>query len=186
MPRAEPDAPITIAASPETHQQVCAHPDDPRRWREAPLAQRVFIVHNQIMRVSDRLVAGMGLTSSRWLLLGALERYETPPSLSELSQNGLLTLQNVSRMVAAMEAEGLVERFSTPGKGRSVFVRMTGRGRDLLEKAAGAARRFAAGFLHGLGEEEVNQCEGLLEHLIGNLERFEKKLCEESASCSAK
>lgn len=185
MPRRETPRPGLIDRLPEGRQPLCVHPNDPRRWREAPLAQRLFIVHNQIMRVSDRLVAGMGLTSSRWLLLGALERYNSPPSLSELSQNGLLTLQNVSRMVAAMEAEGLVERFSTPGRGRSVFVRMTGRGRDLLERAEGAARRFSAGFLADIQEEEVDHCEGLLERLIGNLERFEHELCKESVTCPA-
>lgn len=157
-----------------------AHDEDPRRWREAPLAQRIFIVHNQIMRVSDRLVAPLGLTSSRWLLLGALEKYESPPSLSELSQNGLLTLQNVSRMVAAMETEGLVERFTQLGRGRSVFVRIRPKGLELLQAAESAARRFTVGFLKGMKSEQVNESEGVLERLIGNLEAFERELSEES------
>lgn len=164
----------------QTRRPRCVHDEDPRRWREAPLAQRVFILHNQIMRVSDRLVAPLGLTSSRWLLLGALEKYQSPPTLSELSQDGLLTLQNVSRMVAAMEREGLVERFSQPGRGRSVFVRILPAGHDMLEAAEQAARRFSVGFLQGMDEQSVGKGERLLETLIGNLESFERELNEES------
>ena len=132
------------------------------------------------MRVSDRLVAPLGLTSSRWLLLGALEKYQSPPSLSELSQDGLLTLQNVSRMVGAMEQEGFVERFTQPGRGRSVFVRILPKGQEMLEMAEAAARRFSIGFLRGLGEQRVDDGERLLESLIGNLELFERELNEES------
>lgn len=166
--------------SPCVRRPRCAHDEDPRRWREAPLAQRVFILHNQIMRVGDRLVAHLGLTSSRWLLLGALEKYDNPPSLSELSRHGLLTLQNVSRMVAAMEGEGMVERFSQPGRGRSVFVRILPRGLELLEQAEAAARRFAGGLLSGMPAAQVGAGEQLLEALIGNLEVFERELDEES------
>ncbi len=132
------------------------------------------------MRIGDRLVSPLGLTSSRWLLLGALEKYEQPPSLSDLSQDGLLTLQNVSRMVAAMEQEGLVERFSSPGHGRSVFVRITERGCNLLEQAEEAARRFAAGFLAGMKDKQVSESERILETLICNLESFEDALNKES------
>ncbi len=166
----------------ETHSRRprCAHDEDPRRWREAPLAQRVFILHNQIMRISDRLAAPLGLTSSRWLLLGALEKYDAPPTLSELSQNGLLTLQNVSRMVAALEREGFVERFTQLGRGRSVFVRILPKGLEMLEAAEAAARRFAVGFLQGMACERVDEGERLLETLIGNLESFERELNEES------
>lgn len=128
------------------------------------------------MRISDRLVAPLGLTSSRWLLLGVLEKFREPPTLSELSQDGLLTLQNVSRMVAAMESEGLVERFTLPGRGRSVFVRMTQTGVETLARAEEAAKAFARGFLRGVGGAEVEEAEGLLERLIGNLEGFEKEL----------
>lgn len=170
----------TPAADDVVRRPGCAFDGDPRRWRESPLAQRVFILHNLVMRVGDRLVSDLGLTSARWLLLGVLEKFDQPPTLSELSQDGLLTRQNVSRMVAAMEGEGLVERFTQQGRGRSVFVRMTQHGADVLERAEDAARQFAAGFLPGVSAAEVEQAERLLERLIGNLEAFEKALSKES------
>lgn len=151
--------------------------DGPRRWKEAPLAQRLFIIHNMMMRIGDRLVAHLGLTSSRWLLLGAVANRPEPPMLSELSNDALLSLQNVSRMVACMEEDGLVERFTRPGMGRATFVRLTGRGRAIHDQAREAAKRFSQTFLAGLAPAEVDRLEGDLDRLIGNLERLERELC---------
>lgn len=169
-------APVMRSKTEPANTACCTAPGDPRRWKNAPLAQRLFIVHNLMMRVGDRLVWDLGLTGSRWLLLGALEQFELPPTLTALSGNALLSLQNVSRMVASMEADGLVERFTVPGKGRSTFVRMTARGRRLHDEAEAAAQVFAEGFLAGLGEEEIETMEQRLETLVRNLERLEGKL----------
>jgi len=170
IPNAAPGAPGVRRREP------CADPGDPRRWKNAPLAQRVFILHNLMMKVGDRLVARHGMTSSRWLLLGALEQFDEPPTLTELCGNALLSVQNVSRMVASLEADGLVERYTLPGRGRSVFVRLTERGVTTLEEAEAEAERFAAALLCGFSETEVNCTEGRLERLIRNLESLDGEL----------
>jgi DNA-binding MarR family transcriptional regulator len=97
--------------------------------------------------------------------------------LSDLSEDALLSLQNVSRMVACMEEDGLVERFTRPGQGRATFVRLTERGRVVHEQTKEQARRFACAFLAGLGEADVEWMESGLERLIGNLERLEREVC---------
>lgn len=150
--------------------------DDAHKWHDAPLAQEIFIVHNQVMRVADRLVAHLGLTASRWLLLGALEHYAEPPTLSELSEDALLSVQNVSRMVASMERDGLVHRVCRQGSGRCVFVSMTDHGRAVKEEARAQARRFSAHFLDGLGADEVARTQAVFDRMIANLERFEQEL----------
>lgn len=157
-------------------RESCSAPGDPRRWKNAPLAQRVFILHNLMMKVGDRLVARHGMTSSRWLLLGALEQFDEPPTLTDLCGNALLSLQNVSRMVASLEADGLVERYTLPGRGRSVFVRLTERGVKTLDDAEEEATRFASALLSGFSETEVNGLEERLERLIGNLESLDGEL----------
>lgn len=166
-------------AEPESISGCCGGPcsEGPRRWKEAPLAQRLFIIHNMMMRIGDRLVASLGLTSSRWMLLGAVANRPEPPMLSDLSDDALLSLQNVSRMVACMEEDGLLERYSKPGAGRATFVRLTPRGRDIHEATKEQARRFAAAFLAGLSESDVERTEQDLERLITNLEALEKELC---------
>ncbi|MBL8746400.1 MAG: MarR family transcriptional regulator [Phycisphaerae bacterium] len=149
----------------------------PRRWKEAPLAQRLFILHNMMMRIGDRLVAPLGLTSSRWLLLGAVANRAEAPMLSDLSNDALLSLQNISRMVACMEADGLLERFTRPGTGRATYIRLTEKGREVHEKTKVQARRFAEAFLAGTCPAEIERLESELEHLIQNLEALEREVC---------
>jgi len=63
------------------------------------LTLEIFVLNNMIMRLGDKLVGHLGLTSSRWLLISALRRFEEPPTISELSADALLSLQNVSRKI---------------------------------------------------------------------------------------
>ncbi len=153
-----------------------------QRWEHAPLAREIFVINNLMNRCGDRLVADLDLTASRWKLLGAIDRFEDPPTLSDLSSDALLSLQNVSRMIAAMERDGLVERVSHPGRGRAVFVRVTDAGRAALDAATDRAKRFTTRFLDGLAPKEVALLQGAIDRMIDNLETFERELSAEHDS----
>lgn len=146
------------------------------RWKDAPLVRELFVMHNMMMRCGDRLVADLGLTSSRWILLGAVTDYDEPPTLTTLSNDALLSVQNVSRMVAAMENDGLLERFSKPGEGRSVFVGASPKGEEICEIACGRGEQFTREFLSGFSEEEIRTMQGFLDRMLGNLQEFERLL----------
>jgi len=133
----------------------------------------LFIIHNLMMRLGDRLVGEFGLTGSRWLLIGALDRYDEPPTLTDLSQDALLSLQNVSRMVSALEADGIVERFSKPGGGRRIYVRLTPKGEDIKVSTHDRGALFASRLLAGLTPEDLDRAQDLVDRLMTNLERFE-------------
>lgn len=146
------------------------------KWDESPLAHEFFTIHNLMMRVGDKFIAPLGLTSSRWLLLGALSQYDEPPSLSQLSSNTLLTVQNVSRMVGVLEADGLLERFTRSGAGRTTFIRLTEQGEDTLARARAACPLFSRWFLEGLSTERIRELEADLHRIIRNLERLEQHI----------
>lgn len=132
-----------------------------------------------MMRVGDRLAAEVGLTSSRWLLLCAVdetERRGEPPTVGELSERAALSVQGVSRMLAAMEGEGLIARSTRPGHGRAVFVSLTAAGRAALEATGSIAERFEAGLLRGLAEGDVASIERELGRLIENVKDLEQEL----------
>ena len=152
-----------------------------QRWEHAPLARELFVINNLMTRCGDRLVADLGLTAARWKMLGAIDHFEEPPTLSDLSGDALLSVQNVSRMVAAMEADGLVERFTRSGMGRAVFVRATDEGRRVLDDAFDRATRFVAHFLDGFDAPEIGVLQNALDRMIDNLEAFERELCDERA-----
>lgn len=147
-----------------------------RRWEEAPLIQEIFTLNNLMMRVADRVIASQGLTAARWMLIGALEQYDQPPTVSELSSDALLTIQNVSRMVRAMESEGWVERFTVPGEGRSVFVRLTDKALRMKERAHTECDALSSALLDGLTQADIESVRHVLDRMIGNMDRFERIL----------
>ena len=144
----------------------------------APLVQEIFTLNNLMIRMGDRLVSPHGLTGTRWMMLGALKDYDQPPTLTELSNDALLSVQNVSRMVSSMEEEGLVERFTQPGMGRSVFVRLTEQARAIDEQTECAGQAFVTRFLDGFSDEEREVLQGMVDRLIVNLARFEREIEE--------
>lgn len=164
--------PLRHAVNPQSTREELDHLACP----ECPLVLKVFVLHNLIMRSGDRLVGPLGLTSSRWLMLDVLEEYDEPPTLTELSDHALLSLQNVSRMIAALEKDGLVERVTKRGHGRSVFVRMTDEGREACASLHEAGRIFTDRLLDGIDPDRVGELAQDLGKMIRNVESFEQDL----------
>lgn len=161
---------------------MAAHPnrtDPPEIDASCPsgdcrLTLEIFVLNNMIMRLGDKLVGHLGLTSSRWLLLGALSHYDEPPTISVLSTDALLSLQNVSRMVAAMEADGLVRRITRPGHGRATFVEFTDEGARVVAETKRIGAAFAEQFHEGLSDKEMDAIETGIQKLFANLARMEQ------------
>lgn len=129
-----------------------------------------------VMRVGDRLSGPLGLTSSRWILLCEIGRREVPPTVTEVGAAAMISVQNVSRMLVAMERAGLVRRRRRRGHGRAVQVALTARGRRVLERTEELAERFEASFLRGIDTGKREAIEGDLRRLIENLAAFEEEL----------
>jgi len=143
---------------------------------ECELFRSVFTVNTLLMRVTDKLTGSLGLTGSRWLLLSAVVWGDEAPTITELSQRCLLSVQNVSRMIASMESEGLVERSPVPGGGRAHRVVLTERGREVLKGTVSLAEHLREGFLAGLSDDEVGMLSDRMERLVTNLRRMEEEL----------
>lgn len=165
--------PVNGHAAPCALHGACAHvgPDQ-------PMILRFFMIHNMTMRIGDRLTAPIGLTSSRWMLLCAIKERQTPPTLTELSVDAMLSPQNVSRMVGALEDEGLVQRVHKPGAGRAVYVRLTARGKRACDRLHELGERFHERFLRGVSEREQSALAARLDALIANLDAYERQLLE--------
>ena len=150
---------------------------EPCHGRECSLVRDLFMLHHLMMRTADRLSAPAGLTSSRWLLLAAIAMREGPRSVSDLAESALLSVQATSRMLAAMEAEGLVRR--APGRGRSLSIRLTPRGRRVFDRTGALAERFEAAFFRGLSRPRIGALRDDCARLTENLRGLETELCGE-------
>ncbi len=86
----------------------------------------------------DRAVAPLGLTHGQYSLLASLQGLaETglQPSQRELADHTGLEPLHVSKLVRALEREGLVERAANPADTRAVLLRPTAQGTKVVLEA---------------------------------------------------
>ena len=117
---------------------------DPREVAEALHAASIYVLR-RVRRVDEE----SGLTAARLSALSVLV-FGGPTTLGRLAQAEQVSAPTMSRLVHALEREGLVTREAHEQDRRSVLVRATGRGRRILRQ--GRERRIAelAGLLEAL------------------------------------
>lgn len=155
--------------------------------REACLGRQIYILFHLLMRECDTHALAIGLTTSKWLLLCAVASEEGDPTIGQLSDRSMLSVQAVSKMVALMESQGLLTRHSRPGMGRSVYVRLTPQGRAALARTDALATEIDSRLLAGLTQHDTDRIAQDLQRLIDNLapapsaQKSEPLPCETSA-----
>jgi DNA-binding MarR family transcriptional regulator len=147
-------------------------PDDSTARRAVgttELAARLAGLSTVLQRHLSRVDAGEGLTRARLSAL-ALLVLGGPHTLGELAAAEHVRPPTMTRLIHAMEADGLVERERNPDDGRSVVLRATPLGVEQLEQ--GRARQIAplAEAMSDLDRSERLQLEDAAD-LLGRLLR---------------
>jgi DNA-binding MarR family transcriptional regulator len=87
--------------------------------------------------------------------------------ITELGEDVLLTQPGMSRLVARLEARGLVRRLDDPDDARACRIRLTPAGAATQRRIGRAhARHVAEAMTHNLGREELEQVLHLCRRLI--------------------
>lgn len=135
----------------------------------AELAARLAGLSTVLQRHLSRADAGEGLTRARLSAL-ALLVLGGPRTLGELAAAEHVRPPTMTRLIHAMEADGLVERERNPDDGRSIVLRATPLGVQQLER--GRARQIAplAQTISGLGRSDRLQLEDAAD-LLGRVLR---------------
>jgi DNA-binding MarR family transcriptional regulator len=94
-----------------------------------------------------------GLSLTNLSALGRLDR-EGPLTASALADAERIQPQSVSRVIADLERQGLIERLSDDTDRRRVVVRATGRGRDLIADDRKTRDEWLAHAMSSLTEAE--------------------------------
>jgi len=113
------------------------------------LILEVFRLNGRLLAAGDALVAGIGLSSARWQVMGAVELAPVPLPVAHLARNMGLARQSVQRLVVEMAHDGLVRLLPNPHHRRAKLVILSARGaaayRAATAKQAPWARSLAAG-----------------------------------------
>ena len=95
----------------------------------------LFRLNSRMLAAGDRLVAGLGLTSARWQILGAIAEADRPQPVAWLSRDLRANRQNVQRIVNDLHKEGLVAFKANPHHRRAQLVVLTDKGRQTFDAA---------------------------------------------------
>jgi DNA-binding MarR family transcriptional regulator len=96
-------------------------------------------------------LAGPDLTRTEWWLLGAVS--ERPRRITELARFIGLTQPGITTVVKSLEQRGLTRREPDPGDRRAVRIRLTERGRVLIDERH---RRVGDALIASLSEQPVD------------------------------
>jgi DNA-binding MarR family transcriptional regulator len=111
------------------------------------LVLETFRFNGRLLLVGDRLAKPMGLTSSRWQVLGAVE--ERALSVAQIARKMGLARQNVQRLADVLQKEAIIHYTPNPDHQRAKLVCLTPKGRhamqELGERQALWANRIASG-----------------------------------------
>jgi DNA-binding MarR family transcriptional regulator len=112
----------------------------------------------------DRAVAPLGLTHAQYVALASLRGLtasgERPSQRRLASWTGLGTIY-VSKLVRALEQDGLIDRAPDPDDARAVQITLTARGRDVADRAIPIVRALDRDLTAALGGPGSNDVRAL-------------------------
>lgn len=94
------------------------------------LVNEVFLCAAALRRAGDELAAPHGLTSSRWLILGALA--DGPLRIVDIGRRRGLTRQSARESIDRLVRDGLAARRDNPDDARGPLLTLTPAGRSAL------------------------------------------------------
>jgi len=133
----------------------------------------VFRLNGRLLLAGDRLVGGLGLTSARWQVLGAIAYAKQPGPVAWIARGMGLNRQGVQRIVNELEKDGIVAFAPNPNHRRANLVALTERGKAIYEAASNLQAPWVNRLSDGLNLKGI----AIAAEIVGELrERLEREL----------
>lgn len=129
----------------------------------------LFKLSSRMLAAGDRLVAGLGLTSARWQVLGTIVATERPQPVAWLARDMGANRQNVQRIVNDLEREGLVAFAPNPHHRRASLVVLTVSGRQAFDAAMGLEAPWMNKIAEGLSVEAIESMHTVIAAVLQKL-----------------
>jgi DNA-binding MarR family transcriptional regulator len=135
----------------------------------------LFRLNSLLLTAGDRLVAGLGLTSARWQILGAIVQAERPQPVAWLARDLSANRQNVQRIINDLHKEGLVAFEANPHHRRAQLVVLTEKGRRTFDAAMALQAPWVNGLSDGLSIKDIETVHRVITSLRKKLERDDER-----------
>ena len=133
-----------------------------RTDRSLPIA--LLRARETVMAPVRVMLAQSGISEQKWRVIRVLDE-AGPMEQTALAQAACLLLPSLTRMLRAMEVEGLLQRATDTSDRRKSIVTLTGAGRAVLQDHAQASAAIAAELEARFGTRELETLLDLLEAL---------------------
>ena len=130
----------------------------------------LFRLNSGLLTAGDRLVAGLGLTSARWQILGAISATERPQPVAWLARDLGANRQNVQRIVNDLAEDGLVRFEANPHHRRAQLVVLTDKGRQTFDAAMSLQAPWINRLSDGLAVDDIKAAHRVIMRLQANLD----------------
>src|SRR4051794_4620938 len=100
------------------------------------LVLELFRPNGRLLAAGDVMTRGLGLTSARWQVLGAVRLAGGPLPVAWVARNMGLTRQAVQRAADGLAAEGFVRFAPNPHHRRAKLVALTEKGEEALDRVS--------------------------------------------------
>ncbi|NIO27679.1 MAG: MarR family transcriptional regulator [Candidatus Latescibacteria bacterium] len=129
---------------------------------------RISYLHKDLRHAAGKRLAKLNLPNWAFDVLASLRRQGPPYQMSpsELCEAAILTSGAMTNRLDRLEEAGLVERHPDPNDRRSLNVRLTSKGKDVIDRAVGVRFEHANQALSPLSEAERRQLVRLLRKLV--------------------
>jgi DNA-binding MarR family transcriptional regulator len=129
-----------------------------------------FRANGLLLASGDLLSAGVGLTSARWQVLGAIALAERSLTVPQIARRMGLTRQSVHATVKRLVADGLVELAPNADHRRSQHVRLTEPGEAGYAAIDGRQADWVNRLADGLDRSDLETTRRVLDELCQRLE----------------
>ena len=130
--------------------------------RSLPIA--LLRARETVMAPVREMLSKSGISEQKWRVIRVLDEVG-PMEQTALAQEACLLLPSLTRMLRAMEDEGLLSRASDAHDRRKSIVSITDAGRKVLSDHAEASTAIAAALEARYGSEKLEHLLDLLEEL---------------------
>ena len=125
----------------------------------------LFRLNSLLATAGDRLVSGLGLTSARWQILGAIAGAEHPKPVAWLARDMGANRQNVQRIINDLHEQGLVGFATNPHHKRAQLVVLTDKGKQTFDAAMRLQAPWINDLSKGLSLKDIRTFQGVISAL---------------------
>jgi|SRR5450631_1568659 len=134
------------------------------------LILNLFRLNNLLLTTGDRLVEGLGLTSARWQVLGAIAYADRPQPVAWIARDMGANRQNVQRIINDLNKAGLVAFETNPHHRRAQLVVLTGKGKQTFDAAMRLQSPWVDGLAQGLSVKDIETAHRVMLALLQRLD----------------